>query len=141
MTFQCTFSPTDDPTLSLDPDKQPSRSDVVATNISREHGKTRAPSLRVNLLDEMRILVALLGEGLVRLSGVMSLDTLGILGSELVGREVGSFLLGDLRSYSGFTEGSRGVGVGFGHVAGYLVCIYCWKKIDCATMELYEAGM
>jgi hypothetical protein len=89
----------------------------------------------------MRVLIALLGEGLVRLSGVMPLNTLGIFGREFVGREVGSFLLGDLRSYGGFTEGSRGVGVRFGHVAGYLVCNYGWKKIDCATMELYEAGM
>jgi hypothetical protein len=116
MTFKSTFSPSDHPSFSLNPYKQPSWSNVIATFISHAPSSRIDMSLPINLLDQMRILVALLGEALVRLSRIVPLNTLGILRNKLIGWEVGSFLLRDLGGCGSLTEGRGGVCVGFGHV-------------------------
>jgi len=63
----------------------------------------------------MRIFAAVCGEGGMWFGGVVSLDTLGVFGSELVWGKVGSLFSGVFRSYRGLAERSGGVGIGFGH--------------------------
>jgi hypothetical protein len=47
--------------------------------------------------------------------GIVSLDTLGVLGSELVWGKVGSLFSGVFRSYGGLTKRSGGVCIRFRH--------------------------
>jgi hypothetical protein len=63
----------------------------------------------------MWVLAAICGEGSMWLRGIMSLDTLGILGSQLVWRKVCSLFSGMFRGYGRFAERSRGIGIRFGH--------------------------
>jgi hypothetical protein len=71
-----------------------------------------------DFLDQMGILLAVCGEGSMWFCGIVSLDTLGVLGSELVWGKVGSLFSGVFRSYGGLTKRSRGIGIRFRH--------FCW---------------
>jgi hypothetical protein len=64
----------------------------------------------------MGVLHAVCGEGSMWFCGIVSLDTLGVLGSELVWGKVGSLFSGVFRSYGGLTKRSGGVGISFRHI-------------------------
>jgi hypothetical protein len=66
----------------------------------------------------MGVFAAVCGKGSMWFCGIVSLDTLGVLGSELVWGKVGSLFSGVFRSYGGLTKRSRGIGIRFRH--------FCW---------------
>jgi hypothetical protein len=75
----------------------------------------------------MWIFAAVCGECSMWLRGIMSLDTLGILGSELVWGKVCSLFSGMFRSHGGLAERSGGISIRFGHFGwsnygGYWFC-------------------
>lgn len=96
--LQRAFSPSDHPTLRLDPDKQPARADIEA----------------LDRLDEVRVGLGLCETG-VRLCGDVSLDTLGVL-EGIVGRgEVGRLLLRELGGFGASAQGPGSIGVWLRH--------------------------
>lgn len=143
MTFKCTLSPPYDTALSLDPDEKPPGSDIVAVMISLALQFNSRHSL-VDLLDQVRVLAALCSEARMRLSWVVSLYTLSVFGSKLVGWKVGSFLLGNLRGNGGLAKGSGGVGVRFRHdVDGAItdlvvLCLYGLNNEVFRELRLYQ---
>jgi len=72
----------------------------------------------------MRVFAAVCGEGSMWFGGVVSLDTLGVFGSELVWGKVGSLFSGVFRSYGGLAERSGGVGIRFGHFGWWSYGVY-----------------